>query len=166
MVRGLGSHPVMKAQTCARRAPRCAASTELNRLHAPPQSAPAADKDLFSEFYRKKLARRLLHATSGARWELGGSSCLGARMLGSKLAGRRATAAAVAAALIQRLHGRVPTALACLMPLPACRPSRHSYTLLPPSGLLPCRSQRGPREGPAHAPQAAVRRAVHQQGGF
>ncbi len=25
-----------------------------------------ADKDLFSEFYRKKLARRLLHATSGA----------------------------------------------------------------------------------------------------
>jgi hypothetical protein len=28
---------------------------------------PPADKDLFSEFYRKKLARRLLHSTSGER---------------------------------------------------------------------------------------------------
>lgn len=31
----------------------------------PTHPFPQTDKDLFSEFYRKKLARRLLHSTSG-----------------------------------------------------------------------------------------------------
>ncbi len=47
--------------------PACACTTRL--IAALPTSllpSCPADKDLFSEFYRKKLARRLLHSTSGA----------------------------------------------------------------------------------------------------
>ena len=53
---------------------------------APPP--PTTDKDLFSEFYRKKLGRRLLHNTSGAHRVCGGGRCVCAQ--GHILAGAAA----------------------------------------------------------------------------
>lgn len=59
----------------------------LRRL--PICECPPADKDLFSEFYRKKLARRLLHATSGGQGrraeQLGGREGLRRVQLGTAL---------------------------------------------------------------------------------